>query len=196
MEGSTVLVHKVTGAAASLGYGLDVLAEVGRTMSENLVSIGVALERVHAPGQSDRDFLEQRRNSDEVELGMGIHNEAGCARLRGSDAELCVLVDRALRQLLDREDPERGFVSSWGSDVVLLVNNLGGLSALELGAAVTESCDQLKTTFGIVPMRVISGTYMTCLDCRGFSLTLLSAVDLGIEHNIITLQQHPAQAPG
>lgn len=43
-----------------------------------------------------------------------------------------------LRMMLDRNDKERGFVNVNLNEVVLLVNNLGGVSVLELGGIVVE----------------------------------------------------------
>ncbi len=47
--------------------------------------------------------------------------------------------------LCDQADPERGFVDFSHKDdaVVLLVNNYGGLSSLELGALIDEVLSQL-----------------------------------------------------
>ncbi|CAG9994404.1 unnamed protein product [Clonostachys byssicola] len=189
----TVLVHKATGALASLGYDLDTVAKTGQLIADNIVTIGVALDRVHVPGRAEQAYSLAH---DEVELGMGIHNEPGCALLRASDTELPALVNRALLQLLDCNDEERGFIKHWSRTVVLMVNNLGGLSALELGAATAEIVDQLNDTYGITPKCVLSGTFMASLDCRGFSITLLNVVPLGIPHDILSLLGYPTTALG
>ena len=59
-------------------------------------------------------------------------------------------------------DPEHSFVpfKNDGTDrVVLLVNNLGGLSELELGVIVRETKHALDAR-GIAVMRVLAGTFM------------------------------------
>jgi dihydroxyacetone kinase len=48
--------------------------------------------------------------------------------------------------------------------VVLLVNNLGGVSELELGAVGNEAVKWLRAK-GIVVKRFLSGTYMVKFDC-------------------------------
>ena len=49
-----------------------------------------------------------------------------------------------LKLILDKNDPERSFVPFDPSDsVVLLVNNMGGMSTLEMYAAVDETLLQL-----------------------------------------------------
>jgi len=48
--------------------------------------------------------------------------------------------------ILKQDDPERSFVKfKDGDDLVLLVNNQGGMSALEMGAVVDETLTQLGT---------------------------------------------------
>jgi Dak1 domain len=77
-------------------------------------------------------------------LGMGIHNEPGFARIRPYPT-LQKLVARLLNHLTSsiETDPERGFLSPSlqrdGKDqFVLLVNNLGSVSQLEMGGIVKE----------------------------------------------------------
>ena len=59
------------------------------------------------------------------------------------------LITRLLDLILKQDDPERSFVKfKDGDDLVLLVNNQGGMSALEMGAVVDETLTQLgKSTF-------------------------------------------------
>lgn len=70
---------------------------------------------------------------------MGIHNEAGNKRLKLS--RLSALIDQMLTMLTSTTDKERSFIpfQNDGTDeVVLLVNNLGGVSELEMGAIAGE----------------------------------------------------------
>jgi dihydroxyacetone kinase len=54
------------------------------------------------------------------------------------------LVEEMLASLLDPKDEDRSFVKFRQDDeVVLLVNNFGGVSVLEIGAIVQESLSQL-----------------------------------------------------
>lgn len=53
-----------------------------------------------------------------------------------------------------------------------MVNNLGGISDLELGSIVGESKNYLESKkIGVA--KILAGTYMTSLNMPGFSLTLL-----------------------
>jgi dihydroxyacetone kinase len=57
------------------------------------------------------------------------------------------LITRLLDLILRQDDPERSFVKfKQGDELVLLVNNQGGMSALEMGAVVDETLSQLGTS--------------------------------------------------
>lgn len=192
----TVLVHKVTGALAAAGFELQDVVRVGRLVAQNIASIGVSLSHVHVPGRPRGDASEGSLGPDEVEVGMGIHNEAGCARRSGADAELPSVVSEMLRQLLDTSDSERNFLPTRTAEIVLLINNLGALSVLELGAVVTEVVDQLQAQYQIKPVRVFAGTFMTSLDGPGFSITLLNTVDTGLSKSLLELLDAPSNVSG
>jgi dihydroxyacetone kinase len=69
---------------------------------------------------------------------MGIHNETGC-RVLSPRPDLPYLVDLMLDQLLDQNDMDRGYVNmNDAEEIVLLVNNLGGVSELEFGGITTQ----------------------------------------------------------
>ena len=189
----TVLVHKIAGALAAQGRSLAEVARVARLVAANLVSVGASLEHVHVPGRGAPDEAS-RLKADEVELGMGIHNEPGCGR---EAADLPALVGKMLAQLLDPADADRAFLNVNSNEVVLLVNNLGGVSVLELGGITAEVVAQLESHWGIRPVRVLAGTYMTSLNGPGFSLTLLNVVNTDIGGpSMIQLLDAPAEATG
>ena len=104
---------------------------------------------------------------------MGIHNEAGFQRV-SPVPPLSELVQTLLDLLLSQSDPERGFLSIQGSGkdkVVLLVNNLGGVSELELAGVAREATAALSAR-DIKVSRVISGTFM--VTSRSSSRTALT----------------------
>jgi dihydroxyacetone kinase len=54
------------------------------------------------------------------------------------------LISQLLTLICDQNDPERAFVKfNETDDTVLLINNYGGLSNLELGALTQETLSQL-----------------------------------------------------
>jgi triose/dihydroxyacetone kinase / FAD-AMP lyase (cyclizing) len=136
-----VLVHKVLGAVSqSSGRSFEEILEIGKSVAENLVTVGVSLGHVHIPGRSVHD---QILREDQVEIGMGIHNELECRILRPRP-DLDIILEIMLNQLLDMADEDRAFVNfARAEKVVLLVNNLGGLSILELSAITKRVYDRL-----------------------------------------------------
>jgi triose/dihydroxyacetone kinase / FAD-AMP lyase (cyclizing) len=137
---------------------------------ENLVTIGFSLDHCSVPGRTSEEFL----GKNEVEIGMGIHNEPGVNRL-SSVPSSSELASKLLKLLLDKNDPDRAYVPfDSGDDCVLLVNNLGSISNLELSAFVGVVIDKLDSTYGLKPSRVYVGTFMTALNGPGVSLTLLN----------------------
>jgi len=72
------------------------------------------------------------------------------------------LIDQLVTMIVSTEDKDRSFVPFRGGNrdqVVALVNNLGGLSELELGSISGEVSRQLKVR-GLSVQRLISGTFM------------------------------------
>lgn len=149
----TVLVHKVGGAITSTQSTKDAstVANYLRYVASNLVTIGATFDHVHIPGRSGSSNNEDEKiGEDEMELGMGIHNEPGCEKLNPIP-ELPELVKKMLDQCLDMNDKERAFVDFSNSEKnVLLLNNLGGLSPLELSGVLNEVLTQLSS-FNIIP---------------------------------------------
>jgi dihydroxyacetone kinase len=99
-------------------------------------------------------------SATEIEIGMGIHNESGHECLPPAPP-LKELIPKLLKMLTSTNDPERSFVPFQGTNdrVVLLVNNLGGLSELELGGIVSQVRKDLDA-IGIGIYRVLSGSFM------------------------------------
>lgn len=73
--------------------------------------------------------------NDEVELGLGIHGEAGYKRMKLKSAS--VIVGLLLSEIVVT------LKLAAKSSIVLLVNNFGSLSQLELGIVVDEAVKQL-----------------------------------------------------
>ncbi|XWX02022.1 hypothetical protein V2A60_010054 [Cordyceps javanica] len=192
----TVLVLKIAGALAARGATLDDVAKVARLAADNIVSVGASLEHVHVPGRAaDEASGASGLARGEVEIGMGIHNEAGCEKAR---LELPALVSKMLVQLLDQGDKDRAFLTVNSNEVVLLVNNLGGVSVLEMGGITAEVVSQLRSKHNIRPVRVIAGTFMTSLNGMGFSISLLNVVNTSIPGapNMVELLDAPSEVTG
>ncbi|PSR90564.1 hypothetical protein PHLCEN_2v4857 [Hermanssonia centrifuga] len=193
----TVLVYKIAGALAQRGGDLEEVYKIAEYVSSRLATIGVGLEHCHVPGTA---IGASHLKHDEIEIGMGIHNEPGNRRIHPVPP-LEELVPQLVENLTSTDDEDRSFVPFTGKNdrVVLLVNNLGGTSELELGAVVFEAKKDLEKR-GIKVERVLSGTFMTSLNMPGFSLTLLllpssSDPDAPDASLILSLLDDPANVP-
>jgi dihydroxyacetone kinase len=181
--------------ADSTRASLEEVAKVAQLTADNVVSIGASLSHVHVPGRGTEE-IEDAMKQDEIELGMGIHNEPGSERISTS---LSGLVKMMLAHMLDTKDHDRSFLKVLPEDsTVLLVNNLGAVSVLELGGITAEVTTQLKSNYRIKPVRVLSGTFMTSLNGLGFSISLLRLSDtrLGSGRGMLELLDAPSEAVG
>lgn len=177
----------------SCSASLKDVSRIAQLTADSTVSIGSSLSHVHVPGRS---VTEDELKESEIEIGMGIHNEDGSER---KSTDLPGLVKTMLSHCLDTSDKDRNFLNITDKDeVVLLVNNLGGVSVLELGGITNEVVEQLAKDWKIKPVRILSGTFMTSLNGLGFSVSLLKVTDtgLGAGSSMIELLDAPAEASG
>ena len=157
----TALVHKIAGYAAEQGKSLSEVRDLAQQACDNVYSLGLAMESCNLPGS---DSEEGRIQQGHVELGLGIHGEPGASTLETHNSKS--LIDTLV-------EPLRAAV---GNDrVAVLINNLGGVSALEMALLTKELAhsalkDQLAYLIGPAPL-------VSSLDMKGFSLSLLSLTD-------------------
>ena len=116
---------------------------------------------------------------------MGIHNEPGVRREEISSFETTVkkTLDMIFTPKEHMWQPEKG------QRIALMVNNLGGLSVLELGIVADEVVSQLIQK-DVKIERSLVGTFVTSLDGPGFSVTLLS-----LDDELTGLLDAPTTAP-
>jgi dihydroxyacetone kinase len=160
-----------------------------------VLSVGSALSHVKIPNQPISDkHVDELLATERVgaETGLGEHQLPGSHKL---EVDLPGIVETMLQELLDWSDEDRSFSTiTLADEVVLLVNNLGGLSRLELGAITLEIAAQLEKKYGIKPARAYSGTFVSTLNELGFSISLLKIVDLKIGKGLGMLGLLDAQA--
>ncbi|KAL9937910.1 hypothetical protein V8E36_003455 [Tilletia maclaganii] len=178
------------------------LAELGRVIARHAATMGVSLDHCHIPGSSTQSWAHL--GAQQVGLGVGIHNEPG-VRLLDSTPSASELVQTLLKFILDKSDKERAYFAYKRDDrIVLVVNNLGGISTLELNAVAHEAVQQLQANGGKEaglsrpPAAVFAGTYLSSLNAPGFSLSLINLdriqKECGVE--ILSLLQAPTEAVG
>ncbi|MFF7638524.1 dihydroxyacetone kinase subunit DhaL [Kitasatospora sp. NPDC008050] len=161
----TVLVHKIAGAAAAAGASLAQVAREAERAASAVGTMSVALGGCTVPAVG-RPGLEL--GASEIELGLGIHGEAGVERgpVRPADELVADLLDRVVEAL----DLARG------DRVVLLVNGLGGTPVMELAIVARRAVSYLADQ-GLRLERMWSGSLLTALDMPGCSLSLMKVDD-------------------
>ena len=153
----TALVHKVAGFAAEQGKSLKEVVALASEAIKATASIGLAFSSCHVPGEQQDERVKQGQS----ELGMGIHGEPGASTLKTQNSHEIVSV---LTEKLAEHNPEE-------KKVALLVNNLGGFSALEMAVLTRET---LKASLGeTVKLLIGPATLVSALDMKGFSLSTL-----------------------
>ena len=152
----TLFVHKIAGAAAEAGADLDMVTEIAKRIIAGTRSIGMSLDTCTVPGSPK----EMRIPAGKAELGLGIHGEPGVEQVDFSGAKDAI--DRVAEKLVASMGP--------GPHVVLL-NNLGGTSALEMAVLTNELTRSALA--GRISHIVGPATMMTSLDMRGFSISVL-----------------------
>lgn len=154
----TLFVHKIAGALAEGGADLEAVTKAARRVIANTSSIGMSLDTCTVPGSPK----ENRILEGHAELGLGIHGEAGFEQVEytGAKGAIATMVSR----LADSMDNQPH---------VVLVNNLGGTSVLEMSVIVHELVNsaigtRISHIVGPAPM-------MTSLDMQGFSISVFPA---------------------
>jgi len=143
---------------------------LGREVNSAMVSCAAALDHTHVPGRADFPQIPQ----DTVEIGLGLHNEPGRFVLSPQPTAK-ELHAKLLDLLCNPDDEDRAFVKfNKDDEVVLLCNNMGGMSSLEMNATADETVAQLQKDWNINPVRTIEGTFVTSMNMPGISITLLN----------------------
>lgn len=153
----TALVHKIAGYAAEQGKSLNDVRDIAQQACENLWSLGVAMQTCNLPGSSEE---EGRIKEGHVELGLGIHGEPGASVVDSHNSR--EIIDTLIKPLQDKAGEGR---------FAVLINNLGGVSALEMALLTKELAhsalkDRIAYLIGPAPL-------VSSLDMKGFSLSLL-----------------------
>uniref|UniRef100_A0A8C8RVX1 Triokinase/FMN cyclase n=1 Tax=Pelusios castaneus TaxID=367368 RepID=A0A8C8RVX1_9SAUR len=165
----TVLIHKVAGALSEAGASLEEIVHRVTAAAGAMGTLGVSLSPCSVPGSGPTFQLAQ----DELELGLGIHGEAGVRRMKMAPAD--EIVKMMLDHMSSPSNVSRVALEP-GASVVLVVNNLGGLSFLELGVVAGAAVHCLEDR-GIHVSRALVGAFMTALEMAGVSLTILLVDD-------------------
>lgn len=97
----------------------DIVAMINNNILNNIGSMGCCLRACSLPGQS----LLFEIDNNEIEMGNGIHGEAGFRRTKYTN------LHDILKELIQKIITSVGIQEN--DSIILLVNNLGGLTKLE-----------------------------------------------------------------
>jgi dihydroxyacetone kinase-like protein len=170
--------YKIAGAKAATGADLAAVTATAHRVVENTCSMGVALSPCTIPAVGKPTFTI---GEDEMELGMGIHGEAGIERgkLKTADEIAQVMTERVLADL----------PFHLGDRVAVLVNGLGATPPEEL-YLLFRKAHQVIEGRGVKIQRVFIGEFATSMEMAGASISLLK-----LDEELLRLLDAPAYSP-
>jgi len=151
---------KMLGAFAETGADLAACKALAEKVRDNTRSLSMALDTCASP-LTGRLMFEL--GDDEIEIGMGIHGEAGMYKGKLMSAD--ETIDQMLPPILD----DLPFAS--GDEVCVLINNAGSLTIMEMSILYRRVQQQLDEA-GIRVHKAWLGQYATTQEMAGFGLSL------------------------
>ncbi|CAH2108643.1 unnamed protein product [Euphydryas editha] len=167
-----VFLFKMCGAMSAEGYDLQSILNMVEVVHKNMATLGVCLTACSLPGQAPLFEI----SPTEMELGAGVHGEAGIEKLKMGTAKetVALILDKIISHLKLQAD----------SRVAAMVNNMGGTSLMEMNIIAAEIKDYLDQK-QIVLERIYSGHFKTSLEMHGFQICLLHLTE---EHQKLFLE--------
>lgn len=179
----SVFMMKIAGAMAEEKKSLDEIKAFVQAKKHNMGTITVALTPCSLPG---RDELLFNLPAGKMELGMGVHGEAGALRVpilsAAETAELMI-------NHLSNEQSKNSLHLKKGENVALMLNNLGGLTTMEMNILAKEVIAYIEG-LDVRVVRAYTGLYMTSLESAGISVCLLK-----VDDDVLRYLDAPTTAP-
>ena len=172
---------------------VDGLINLGEAIMSKggLLSIGCCLRRCDLFGAPDNTSEDPDVPYGSIELGVGIHGEKGLKQIPYSGISSIIqemvlsLKNSALKMDQDADLEAKEYV--------LMVNNLGAVSQLEMGC-ITQAALASLAENGLKVTHACQGTFMSSLNMNGFSLTLLH-LKPELKEVILEALQHKTGTP-
>lgn len=152
--------YKVAGACADKGRSLEEVYQNTKEALKTIRSLGVAISPCKVPGAAKPSFTLK---DNEMEIGMGIHGEAGIKREERKSAD--EVTEDMMSLLFEDLSLEKG------NEVSILVNSLGATPLEEL-YIIFRKVSQILEAKDIKIYKPFVGRYATSLEMAGFSITL------------------------
>ena len=173
-----VYAFKIAGAAAEEGRSLEEVAAAARKALAGIRTMGVALTPCIVPQVGKPTFSIA---DDEIEVGMGIHGEAGI------EVRKMMTADEVAEELLGRIEADMPLAA--GDEVSVMVNGLGA-TPMEEQLIVFRRVAQLLKEQGVSIYMPHIGEYATSMEMAGLSLTVFK-----LDEELKALLSAPARTP-
>lgn len=173
-----VYAFKIAGAAADKMMNLDEVCRVTEKALANMGTMGVALTPCIVPKVGKPTFTIA---DDEIEIGMGIHGEAGIEvrKMMTADEIADVLVNTIAKDIELKE----------GDEVSVMINGLGG-TPLEEQLIVFNSVSKILKEKGVSIVMPHIGEFATSMEMAGLSVTIFR-----LDAELKELLEAPAETP-
>lgn len=173
-----VYAYKIAGAAAAEGRDLAGVAEVAEKALDNIRTMGFALSPCIVPkvGKPTFDI-----GQNEIEIGMGIHGEAGI------EVREMMTADQIATLLVETIEADMPLAE--GDEVSVMVNGLGS-TPYEEQLIVYRSVHKLLAGRGVNVHMPHIGEFATSMEMAGLSVTIFK-----LDEELKALLDAPAKTP-
>ncbi len=160
-----VLLWKIGGAAASLGYGLDDVVKASKKALSRMRTIGIGLASCTIPEVGRPNYVIELGT---MEIGVGHHgfSSMDTCKLKSADATADIMVDEILKDMPLKE----------GDKAAVMISGLGNTMISEMNILYSRVFDVL-TERKIDIHHSFIGNYFTSLDMMGVTLTVMNLDD-------------------
>lgn len=156
----TILIHKIAGSAARKGLDIKEVKKIAEKVNLSMRTIGISTSSIIIPATKEKSF---ELSENEFEFGLGIHGEPGVYR------EKMKPVKNIVKEMIDLLLNDYDFKNK---NIVLMLNGLGGSPQMELLIALNNAHEYLNAN-KVNVKHVKIGNFMTSMEMKGFSITLL-----------------------
>ena len=141
---------------------LDAIEKLSNDVVKNVYTFNVGLSSCSIPGRGPSFHMD----AGDIEFGLGIHGEKGLRRTFLPSAN--ILVAEILRFIEKASSP-----FSEPERVVVMVNYMTGTTPMEAYIVANEIFSFFSARPSITIERCYVGSFMTALDMKGLSITIL-----------------------
>jgi dihydroxyacetone kinase-like protein len=164
-----MFAFKMAGSAAEEGLPLNEVKRIAEKARDNTCTLAVALTSCINPVTAEMMF---DLPADEIEVGMGVHGEAGAGRRKLSTAD--EIMDIVAARVIN----DRPYAA--GEEVCVLINGSGSTTLMEMFILYRRLASILQSK-KITVYKARIGNFITTQEMAGFSLSLC-AVDAELKH--------------